>query len=235
MFPKWESKPVTMTPAVLEYKYIMVDGKGNTNWESGDNRKVDLQQFAGKSVMIEDDGWNNKNRPAKVYPLGSVGSSSGQSMEYEKPVVEYQAPAVSNDTQYQASVKPSGSGVPYGVGGGNSDQSKKFIKELLDKNASSVTWKAKLEVANNLIYQHKDDENFPTFKTEGLAILSAYLYFINSGQITCGDQGHFRPNHQAGLAYSIYKVLDKDCLHVGELGNSHIIRLLKTQLPSFAD
>ena len=55
------------------------------------------------------------------------------------------------------------------------------MKQVLDKNASSVTWKAKLEVVNNLIYQYKDDKSFPTFKTEGLAILAAYLYFINSG------------------------------------------------------
>ena len=68
--------------------------KGNTNWESGDNRKVDLKNFAGHSVMIEDDGWNNRNRPAKVYPLGNMASepvaqSQPPPMEYEKPVEDY--------------------------------------------------------------------------------------------------------------------------------------------------
>ena len=30
--------------------------------------------------------------------------------------------------------------------------------------------------------KYKDeDKEFPTFKSEGLAILSAYLYFINTG------------------------------------------------------
>lgn len=78
--------------------------------------------------------------------------------------------------------------------------------------------------------------------TEGLAILSAYLYFINSGKIKCGDQGHFRPNHQAGFAYSIYKILDTECLILNNFfdengffrdreaipSNCHIVRLLKT-------
>ena len=101
--------------------------------------------------------------------------------------------------------------------------------------------------------KYKGGENgFPAFRTEGLAILSAYLYFINSGQITCGDQGHNRPNHHAGLAYNIYKTLDTDCLMINNMydengyfgfedphggdtktkaalpSNCHIIRLLKT-------
>jgi hypothetical protein len=93
------------------------------------------------------------------------------------------------------------------------------------------------------MYQYKDDlSNFPTFRTEGLAILSAFLYFINTGQIKCGDAGHNRPCHQAGFAYSMFKVLDTELAVVNNqfdqsgnmLGNSfglmsnlHIIRLLK--------
>ena len=47
-----------------------------------------------------------------------------------------------------------------------------------------VTWKQKLELTNNLVDKYKLKSEF---KTSGLAILAAYLYFINSGQITCGD------------------------------------------------
>lgn len=74
-----------------------------------------------------------------------------------------------------------------------------------------ITWKLKLEFVNNLMYKYKDDINsFPTFRTEGLAILSAFLYFINTGQIKCGDSGHNRPCHQAGFAYSMFKILDTE-------------------------
>lgn len=128
-------------------------------------------------------------------------------------------------------------------------------------NSKNVTWRTKLEVVNNLVQKYKNPagSGFPAFRTEGLAILSAYLYFINSGQIQCGDQGHNRPNHHAGLAYNIYKTLDTDCLLINNMydengyfgfeeadqagtktqaalpSNCHIVRLLKTQLPSFAD
>ena len=86
-------------------------------------------------------------------------------------------------------------------------------------------------------YKHKE-EDFPTFKSEGLAIISAYLYFINTGQIKCEDHGHHRPCHQANLAYSMFKVMDQELTQLNSetsKSNCHIIRLLKTQLPSFAD
>lgn len=114
-----------------------------------------------------------------------------------------------------------------------------FIDEILELNSKNVTWKSKLELTNNLIFKYCEGDSFPSFRMEGLAILSAYLYFINTGKITCGDQGHFRPNHSAGFAYSIYKKLDTDCLILphedSTVTNSHIIRLFKQQLPSFAD
>lgn len=114
-----------------------------------------------------------------------------------------------------------------------------FINEILDLNSKNVTWKSKLEFTNNLIYKYCENDSFPTFRMEGLAILAAFLYFINTGKITCGDQGHFRPNHSAGFSYSMYKKLDMDCLirpqEDSAVTNSHIIRLFKQQLPSFAD
>lgn len=95
-----------------------------------------------------------------------------------------------------------------------------FISEVLDLNSKNITWKTKLEFVNNLIGRHKSEaelQKFPTFATEGLAILATYLYFINSGHISCGDQGHFRPNHQAGFSYSIFKMLDHDFTIVSNL------------------
>ena len=51
----------------------------------------------------------------------------------------------------------------------------------------------------------------PEFKQDGLAILSAYLYFINSHQIKCAENGtHFRPNHHAELSLKLYQTLDKE-------------------------
>ena len=50
-YPKWESKNLVIFGSkdecqAVEYKYIKVDDKGGqTVWEEGDNRKVDLSSF----------------------------------------------------------------------------------------------------------------------------------------------------------------------------------------------
>ena len=49
-------------------------------------------------------------------------------------------------------------------------------------DSENKTWLSKLDFVSNLMEKYKDDvEEFPTFKSEGLAIISAYLYFINTG------------------------------------------------------
>jgi phosphoglucan,water dikinase len=81
-----------------------------------------------------------------------------------------------------------------------------------------------------LVNEHKME---PKFASEGLAILAAYLYFVNSHQIHCAENGtHFRPNHHANIAYELYKTLDNE---LTTQSNSFIIRSLKRNLPSFAD
>ena len=56
-----------------------------------------------------------------------------------------------------------------------------FINEIIDLNSKNVTWKSKLEFTNNLVIKYQNDQNFSNFRTEGLAILAAFHYFINSG------------------------------------------------------
>ena len=229
LFPKWESKSaVSMQAGRVEYKYVMLNDNGEAEWEKGDNRVIDLGPFVGRTVVVEDDGWNQKSRAAKVWPVGGSEPSK---------VMEVDGPPAHKETTYNSNIQPKTLQMPK-LDGNSSGEARKFLKNLLDANASSVTWKSKLETVNRLIEQNKAGSDFASFHTEGLAILAAYLYFINSGQITCGDQGHFRPNHSAGFSYNMYKVLDSECLVRGsESGssNAHIIRLLKTQLPSFAD
>ena len=70
MYPKWESKNLVNFDSkdeckAVEYKFIKIDDKGgDTIWEQGDNRKIDLSpfydQFQGqnKILVVEDDGWD---------------------------------------------------------------------------------------------------------------------------------------------------------------------------------
>lgn len=117
-----------------------------------------------------------------------------------------------------------------------------MIRDLVTLNAEKGTWKQKLEVVAQLLSTYK---TFEGFHTEGLAILAAYLYFVNSHQIKCAENGtHFRPNHHANIAYEVYQTLDKE---LTTEDNSFIIRSLKQNLvrfyvcsnftiqPSFAD
>jgi hypothetical protein len=67
------------------------------------------------------------------------------------------------------------------LGSGSSQDAQNFVHELLDQNKNNATWRLKIEVVNNMINKYKGGNGFPAFRTEGLAILSAYLYFINSG------------------------------------------------------
>lgn len=69
--------------------------------------------------------------------------------------------------------KPSGKGNDIGF----------FVSEILEGNSRSVTWKSKLELTNNLVNKYKQNHDFPNFRMDGLAVLAAYLYFINTGKI----------------------------------------------------
>lgn len=62
--------------------------------------------------------------------------------------------------------------------------------------------------------------------------MAAYLYFISSGQIKCAENGtHFRPNHHAEYAYTIYRTLDTELNSC----SAFITRTIKKSLPSFND
>lgn len=100
----------------------------------------------------------------------------------------------------------------------------------MELDSTHRTWKEKLEVVWEIVELYKDYKNF---KSDGLALLLGYLYFINSHQIKCAENGtHFRPNHHAELSYKLYMTLDN---HLTTETNSFIIRSLKKNLPSFAD
>jgi phosphoglucan,water dikinase len=72
----------------------------------------------------------------------------------------------------------------------------------LELNETHRTWKEKLEVVSKIVLEYKMR---PGFTSDGLALLSAYLYFINTHQIKCAENGtHFRPNHHAELSYQLY-------------------------------
>jgi hypothetical protein len=55
--------------------------------------------------------------------------------------------------------------------------SEEITKKILELNATHNTWKEKLEVVSKVVAEYKLR---PGFTSDGLALLAAYLYFINS-------------------------------------------------------
>ena len=78
-----------------------------------------------------------------------------------------------------------------------------FINLLVQKNQEKFTWREKLASTCEFINNNYNNEQI-------ISIVAAYLYFVNSGQIKCSEDGtHFRPNHSAQHAFNIFKRLYK--------------------------
>lgn len=59
----------------LDYKYILYDEEGNLSFETVGNRSIDMRPFAGRDIIIEDDGWNSLNRGEVLITIVSANNS----------------------------------------------------------------------------------------------------------------------------------------------------------------
>lgn len=60
-YPKWKSEELTVIPAQLEYKYILVGEAGEVTWESGPNRQVYLdsqEHYDVSFIEVKDEAWD---------------------------------------------------------------------------------------------------------------------------------------------------------------------------------
>jgi len=97
------------------------------------------------------------------------------------------------------------------------------IDILRKENASTKTWKEKLELVNRII-------NTVELENKELAAIGGYLQLINNGQVKCQDDGtHYRPNHHATIALNMYNPLIKK---INDDNAFHIKTILRN-LPSF--
>ena len=56
-YPQWQNaSPIEMTEfQILEYKYIIKDGRNKVIWEDGQNRKANLLSYQGKIFQAKQD------------------------------------------------------------------------------------------------------------------------------------------------------------------------------------
>ena len=100
----------------------------------------------------------------------------------------------------------------------------KTIAKLEAENPKARTWKQKLELVSTILQA-------PDLESIDMAAIGGYLQLINNGQIKCDEDGtHYRPNHHANLALSMYTLL------IGKINkeNGFLIKTILKNLPSFS-
>ena len=111
------------------------------------------------------------------------------------------------------------------------DEIKNFINILIQRNSEENTWREKLSFTCELINTNDSNDQI-------ISLIATYLYFVNSGQIKCSEDGtHFRPNHSAKHAFNIFKKLYKKIFinseQINENSFSIVARSILRNLPSF--
>ena len=111
------------------------------------------------------------------------------------------------------------------------EEFKNFIDILFQKNSEENTWREKLSFTCELINANDSNDQI-------ISLIAAYLYFVNSGQIKCSEDGtHYRPNHSAQHAFNIFKKLYKKIFtnseNINDNSFSVVARSILRNLPSF--
>ena len=253
-FPLWESNIIPFkSKSNLEYKYIIKGQENNIKWESFQgNRQLDLAKLKNDEEYLINDGkfsnlikpkitkinnkQNSKNRKSKEQKYKNKKHEINIKKEIKKEnknqyintnadeYVQSRREEIKNiDIKNYSIIKSSGLKI--------SKEIENFINILVEKNSKENTWREKLSFTCELINQNESND-------EIISLIATYLYFVNSGQIKCSEDGtHFRPNHSAKHAFNIFKKLYKKIFENSQKINENsfgiVARSILRNLPSF--
>ena len=227
LYPIWESNFIIFDSknANLEYKYV-VRGNDNNNikWEEfPDNRKLDLTnlnksihyiindgEFSKKQLKIEKVKLtaNKSNEKSQKHKKNDIKDKKEKNIDNKNKNYQYQN---TNAEQYVKSRRDEIKNIDIKNYNTNiiysetkiTDEIKNFINILIQRNSEENTWREKLSFTCELINTNDSNDQI-------ISLIATYLYFVNSGQIKCSEDGtHFRPNHSAKHAFNIFKKLYK--------------------------
>ncbi len=246
-FPLWESKEINFKKrSPLEYKYI-IKNSNNVKWENfNENRILNLQSLKENNYIINDGKFNDKSNQTitkgtgeeiKIPNINSPNKKLIQSPNKKKnnnyeyintnadEYVKNRREEIKNIEINEADFKIDGKSIEKEI--------ENFINLLVEKNEEKKTWREKLAMACDLINQYEKNE-------EIISLIASYLYFVNSGQIKCSEDGtHFRPNHSAKHAFNIFQELYDRILENNKKINlnafSIVVHSILRNLPSFND
>lgn len=221
----------------IEFKFITVKKDSTMVWEAGQNRVLKLP-VAGHFTTVAT--WDATQTNLELHPLdeqlqlqvqGEEGkpydgatSSVSETAEASPFVGQWQGKPVSfmrsNDHRtHETQMKWDTSGL-HGL-------PLKFVQA--DQNARN--WWRKLDIVRDIIAGGLQGED----RLEALLYSAIYLKWINTGQITCfEDGGHHRPNRHAEISRLIFRELER---HTARKDISPqevlVIRKIHPCLPSF--
>ena len=257
-FPLWESNPISFSSkSKLEYKYIIKNKSNNVKWENFDgNRIINLSNLDDSFYMVNDGRFSNKSNQkinkSNGAPPETHNSNDNYNHNKKKSNKNYNKNNNNNNRnnnnyqyvntnadEYVKSRREEIKNVDLKQldykGNANNIKTdiEQFINLLVQKNDEKKTWREKLACTCEFINNNYNNEQI-------ISIIAAYLYFVNSGQIKCSEDGtHFRPNHSAQHAFNIFKRLYKQIFENSEQINENsfsvVARSILRNLPSFND
>ena len=254
IFPLWESNPISFNNnSNLEYKYIISNKNSHSiKWESFQgNRQLNLSNLNKDGEYIINDGEFSSNINPKITKINSNNTkitekknknknNNNKKEPYKTKInTNNQNQNMSNIDEYVQSRRDEIKNIEIKNDYNTQNISNKkipleiqnFINILIQKNSQENTWREKLSFTCELINANDSNDQI-------ISLIATYLYFVNSGQIKCSEDGtHFRPNHSAKHAFNIFKKLYKKIFSNSEKINENsfsiVARSILRNLPSF--
>ena len=238
-FPIWESNQISFNSnSNLEYKYI-IKSSNNVKWENfSGNRELNFSKLENNNFYLINDGKFNEKTEPKINKINEEEKNVKKEENNKKHKNN------NNNFQYintnadeyvknrRDEIKKQEINVEYKEDLNIIDEKiKEFINLLITKNEEKKTWREKLSLVCDLVNDNNENNQI-------ISLIAAYLYFINSGQIKCNEDGtHFRPNHSSQHAFNIFKKLYKQIFSNSEEMNENsfsiIAHSILRNLPSF--
>ena len=254
IFPLWESNPISFNNnSNLEYKYIISNKNSHSvKWESFQgNRQLNLSNLNKDGEYIINDGEFSSNINPKITKINSNNTkitekknknknNNNKKEPYKTKInTNNQNQNISNIDEYVQSRRDEIKNIEIKNDYNTQNITNKkipleiqnFINILIQKNSQENTWREKLSFTCELINANDSNDQI-------ISLIATYLYFVNSGQIKCSEDGtHFRPNHSAKHAFNIFKKLYKKIFSNSEKINENsfsiVARSILRNLPSF--
>ena len=254
IFPLWESNLISFNNnSNLEYKYIISNKNSHSvKWESFQgNRQLNLSNLNKDGEYIINDGEFSSNINPKITKINSNNTKITEKKNKNKNNINKKEPYktninnnsqnqnMSNIDEYVQSRRDEIKNIEIKNDYNTQNITNKkipleiqnFINILIQKNSQENTWREKLSFTCELINANDSNDQI-------ISLIATYLYFVNSGQIKCSEDGtHFRPNHSAKHAFNIFKKLYKKIFSNSEKINENsfsiVARSILRNLPSF--